>query len=139
MIVNTTYRELYPEYLTKNKKFPVSLGTFYALKPFYVRSATTSDIEMCCCKMHLHARLSVKAHIDCSNKQSINLGNITNYETFFSTLTRYCQPDTATYISWHCTPTKTTCCQDINDTWMKLKEDIQAKADDSITVNMMHF
>ena len=55
---------------------PVSLGTLLALKLFYVRSATTKDIEMCCCKKHLHAYWSIQALIQCATKQQVNLNSI---------------------------------------------------------------
>ena len=57
----------------------MSYGSFLALKPFYIRSATTKDLEMCCCKKHLHARWSIVALIECCNKQNLNLGTVNDY------------------------------------------------------------
>ena len=42
-----TFRDLFQKYLAENPLSPVSFGTFLGLKPFYVRSVTTKDIEMC--------------------------------------------------------------------------------------------
>ena len=80
-------RELYKKYLLEYSN-PVSYGTFMALKPFYVRSATTRDIEMCVCKKHLHARWCIQAIIECASQQNIGIGAITSYNTFFEYLTQ---------------------------------------------------
>lgn len=50
---------LYTTFLETNIEENVSYGTFLALKPFYIRGPTTSDIEMCCCKLYLHTRWSI--------------------------------------------------------------------------------
>ena len=56
-MVNIPYEEMYHEYLpSHSEEHHVSYGSFIALEPFYVQSATQNDIEMCCCKVHLHAR-----------------------------------------------------------------------------------
>ena len=68
-IINVTIKELFLKYIKSNPEVPVSLGTFLALKPFYVCSATTKDIEMCCCKKHLHAHWSIQALIQCATNQ----------------------------------------------------------------------
>ena len=39
----------------KNPNSRVSHGNFFALKSFYIRTQTEKDIEMCCCKFHVHA------------------------------------------------------------------------------------
>lgn len=56
------------------------LGTSMELKPFYIRSATVNDIEMCCYKKHLHARWSINMLIDCAKEQNLDLGNINTYK-----------------------------------------------------------
>ena len=43
-----TILEMYVRYCAEHLN-PVSYGTFIGLRPFYVRSATTKDIEMCVC------------------------------------------------------------------------------------------
>ena len=76
-----------------------SLGTWLALKPVYVPTVTTKDIEMCLCKLHLHARKAVNALIKLCKKQNIELDEIDDYDSFFTWLTRNCQKDECTYIS----------------------------------------
>ena len=56
VITTKPYKQLFNEYLSSNYESPVSLGTFMALKPFYIRSATVNDIELCCCKKLFPAR-----------------------------------------------------------------------------------
>jgi hypothetical protein len=70
MITIKTLKQLFCEYLEDHIDMQVSWGTFLALRLFYIRSATTSDIEMCCCKKHLHARWSINALIDCAKKKT---------------------------------------------------------------------
>ena len=62
-IINLTCIELYAKYLKANLNNHVSWGTFISLRPFYVCSATTKDVEVCCCKKHLHARWAIKSSI----------------------------------------------------------------------------
>ena len=59
-ITETTVKALYTNFILTFPDHEVGYGTFLALKPFYVRGATNSDLEMCCCKLHLHARWSIK-------------------------------------------------------------------------------
>ena len=61
MMLHETYQELYKKYIEKNCNNKVSHGTFYALKPFYIRTEIEKDIEMCFCKLHLHAQLVIEA------------------------------------------------------------------------------
>ena len=84
----------------------VSWGTFNNLQLFYVRSVTKMDMEMCCCKTHLHARHSINAFIDCCHKQNIDITPIQDYTSFFNEITKNCEPDETAYISWDCTPDK---------------------------------
>ena len=112
-IVNVTYKELYQKYIKDHPNELVSIGTFFALKPFYIRTATTKDIEMCCCKKHLHARWSIQALIECAAKQSIDISPIGNYTTFFEYLTADCSSESTTYLSWECTADSSHFCKDI--------------------------
>ena len=89
-MVNIPYKEMYHEYLASHSEEHVSYGSFIALKPFYVRSATQNDIEMCCCKPHLHARWSISALIECAKKQGIHI-DFDTHDTFFNYLTKDCQ------------------------------------------------
>ena len=69
-----SYKSLYVKYCKENTEHQVSYGSFLALKPFYVRGVKTNDIEMCCCKTHLHARWSIKALqelVDTHNKKQV--------------------------------------------------------------------
>ena len=50
MITTVTLKELYQHFISYSKYFFVSWGTFLALKPFYIKSAATKDIEVCCYK-----------------------------------------------------------------------------------------
>ena len=83
MTVELPYKVLYPMYI-QNHPY-VSYGTFISLKPFYICGVTHNDIEMCCCKDHLHARWVVASIIESSKKNDIDI-NFTNYDEFFFTL-----------------------------------------------------
>ena len=60
MITTKTYNE----YLSSNKESPVSLDTFMAIKPLYIRSMTVNDIEICCCKNQLHVQCCKKRFLE---------------------------------------------------------------------------
>ena len=65
-IVEVPFKELFVKYIKENSESDhVSWGAFIALKPFYVRHTSSKDMEMCCCKLHLHARWSISALLDC--------------------------------------------------------------------------
>ena len=132
------YRELLTLYNLANPLNTVSYGTFFALKPFYVRGVTTDDMEISCCKKHLHARWSVKALLDCAKLQNINLP-FTSYASFFDFLNENCQNSATTYLNWTCTPDANVFCQDIKDKWDNLKEDIIQKEDKEISVTLQKF
>ena len=68
MVTTLTIKQLYQHYLKENPTKAVSLGNFLALKPFYVRSATSKDIDVCVCKKDLHARWAVQALTASSRK-----------------------------------------------------------------------
>ena len=108
-------------YINLCKVMTVSIWNFYiSFRPFYVRGITHNDIEMCCCKEHLHARWSVAALIECFEKNSITL-KFNSYDGFFFYLTKDCQTSPATYINWECTPTKKDFCPDIQQNWNDLR------------------
>ena len=83
-VTTKTYKQLFNEYLSSNNESTVSLGMIMALKPFYIRSATSNDIEMCCCKKHLHARWSINALIDCAKEQNLDLGMLIHMKHFLT-------------------------------------------------------
>ena len=103
--VNETYRVLYQKYCTENPSHIVLYGIFIGLKSFYVCSPSSRDLEMCCCKLHLHGRWITAALIECAKKQFIVLP-FSDYTSFFDHLSQSCPKDPHTYISWHCTPDK---------------------------------
>ena len=129
-ILDSVLRALYTQYLLGNLEKPVSLGIFHELCPFYVRTPTTKDIEMCCCKTHLHAKWVIEALISNVKKQrELELAQrrkereekiekgifmpevvddsmplpFDDYRTFYSLLTNDCGTNDMTYISWDCT------------------------------------
>ena len=138
-VLNQSIKVLYQDFVKAYPNHPVSYGTFLALKPFYIRNATEKDIEMCCCKKHLHACWSVQALISCSEKQKISLQEIDNYDSFFAYLYQDCPKDDLTYINWECVENKNTLCDHIQKRWNELKEAILAKDDKVTYVNMQHF
>ena len=74
------------------KNFPEDVapyGTFLGLRPFYIRTATAKDTEMCVCKKHLHTRWAIQVLINCTSKQ--NIGNTEIYDTFFQYLNSDCE------------------------------------------------
>ena len=137
MILEKPIREIYCQYIA-DAGSKISYGTFIALKPFYVRGATHNDIEMCCCKTHLHARWSVSALVHCAKEQNIPL-EFCSYETFFEYLASDCNKEDSTYLAWDCTPDKKTHCQHIASKWTDLKATLASHADPSKTVPLMHF
>ena len=68
MTVELPYKNLHHNFVQSHDY--VSYGTFI----------THNDIDMCCCKEHLHARWPVAALIECSEKNSITL-EFNNYLT----------------------------------------------------------
>ena len=137
--VQLTYKELYVKYIqTHDEQNHVSWGTFLALRPFYIKPNTMKEIEMCCCKLHLHARWSIKAFIDCCKLQKFDIGEITSYETFFEHLISDCPRDEHTYVSWECSPDRETLCENIKTKWKDLK-DLEEKSNPNATVPLMYF
>lgn len=137
-ITTVTLRELYYKYVKENPENMVSYRTFHSLKPFYVRSATTRDVEMCCCKIHLHARWAIAALVECASKEEITLP-FHDYDSFFSYLAKDCEPCATTYINWGCVIDKKTVCGDILNNWITLNTDIIEQAVLSKTVKLQYF
>lgn len=139
--VQNTYKELYIKYLNSNEEHRVSWGTFLALKPFYIKPNTLKEIEMCCCKLHLHARWAINALIQNCKLQKIDLGNISDYQSFFSFLNSDCPEDEHAYIAWECfsfVNKKKLLCDDIMKKWQELKLTMET-SNPNITVPMMMF
>ena len=138
MILNKTIRELLFEFNNSNPSHLVSWGTFLSLKPFYVRSATTGDIEMCCCKLHLHGRWSITSLIECAVKQHIKL-EFDDYKLFFEYLTSECRKEETTYINWDCSSDSKTTCHDIINKWESMNKYLLDNSNSSFTVKMIYF
>ena len=89
--------------------------------------------------MHLHARWSITAFIKCCEKEGIDIGSITDYESFFNWLTKDCETSDNAYISWGCTPDKISACEEIAGNWVLLKETIYKKEDRKERVKFTKF
>ena len=116
-----TYVELFQQYLKDHPGNKMSYGTIFALKLFYIHHASTKDMIMCCCKIHLHIRWSIRTFIRCMEKQEILLP-FTDCFTFFSFLYTDCPRDDSIHISWECTPDNKSLCAHITVKWAELKE-----------------
>lgn len=115
----------------------VSWGTFIALKPFYIRHTTIKDMEMCCCKLHLHSRWSINALVECANKNHLEIPFI-DYQSFFQHLSASCSKDQYAYINWNCTPNEKLVCDDIQSKWGEIQEIFQ-HAHEKTTVSFTEF
>ena len=127
--VTKTYAELHQTYNNTYPTNKVSYGTFFALKPFYVHHASDRDLVMCCCKLHLHARWSIKALISLLTKQEIAFPP-QDYDGFFNFLYEQCTKEEYTYICWECTPDRKLVCSEIMNKWNILKAIANESPDD---------
>lgn len=131
--VQVTYKELYIKFLNNHdEQHHISWGTFLALKPFYVKPNTLKEIEMCCCKLHLHARWSISAFVQCCENQNISL-QFSDYGSFFE-----CPNNDLTYISWDCFLDNKTLFNNITRKWQNLIL-LASNANENVTVPMMMF
>ena len=138
MMLHTTYKELYQKFINTHPDHLVSIGTFFSLKPFYIRTETEKDIEMCCCMLHLHARWLIGALIESAEKQSIAIP-FSCYNTFFHILTEKCETSPTTYIPWVCTLNKKTFCNEITEIWKELSQSLLNASDKNVFVHYLHF
>ena len=137
MTVHVPYKQLYHDYIETCINY-VSYGTFIALKPFYILGVTKADMEMCCCKKHLHARWVINAIIECGKKNNIPLP-FGDYSSFFSNLSRNCvNAPTTTYLPWSCTPDSKTTCPEISSNWNHLKKNLAENSKADITVKFKY-
>ena len=124
-IVEPPFKTLYQKYIRENPEYPVSWGTFFTLKPFYVRHTTLKDIEMCCCRQHLHARCwSIDAFAECSKKHGV-VQPFFEYEYFFKYMYGDCQSESRTHISWECTPNDKSICRHMRSKWESIKDSVK--------------
>ena len=91
------FKELYIKFINENPDNRIGYGIFVALKPFYVRPVQKCDIEMCCCKKHLHARWALKSLLECTKKQKITVP-FSDYNYFFEYLYTDCEKSATPYI-----------------------------------------
>ena len=140
MMLHCTYYELYNDYIMAHPDNKVSLGTFRTLKPFYMRTETEKDVEMCCCKLHLHARWTIQAIITCATELHMELP-FSNYSTFFEFLTKDCtkDPESTTYIPWPCTPNKNNVCTEIDHIWHNFSTPLLEASSPDILVPLTTF
>ena len=94
---------------------------------------------MCCCKLHLHTGWSIKALIQCCNLQSIDLGQVKDYYSFFSYLASDCEKESTTHISWNCSSNKNQLCQHMQLKWDQLVSSLKESSDSTTTVSLLHF
>ena len=131
-----TVKVLYHKFLNENPGLKILYGTFLALKPLYIRPATTKDFEMCCCKKYLHARRIIKPMIENCEKQMIDLGHLNDYYTFFEQVTQHFKKEEHTKITWDCILDKKSCCNHILTELYNLKTSIPQQDDKSTEVSM---
>ena len=138
-IAEKPYQVLYRKFLISNSNFSLSWGSFLALRPFYICHSTLKDMEICCCLLHLHARWSINAIIQCAKKQNIPLESFDSYTMFFKALTEQCSNHDYTYISWQCTPDKKATSQDISSNWKCPKLFLVKNSNGDVTVPFNDF
>ena len=124
-------------YHVENPDNHVSYGSFLRLRPFYVRNVSLKDMEMCCCKLHLHGRWCVKAIVNIASKLKITFPAI-NYDNFFQLIYADCGDVDDTYIPWACTPNKKVVCGDISQNYTALTKPLET-ADESVTISFTQF
>ena len=117
----------------------MSFGTFFSLKPFYIRPAIDKDVEMCCCEKHLHAQWSIKALIDLCHAQSIDTGTVLDYYPFFDLMTKHCEPAETSHVSWDCVKDKKELCHHIKEQWNKFSTQILEKSNEDVKIKFQHF
>ena len=137
MMLHLTYHEVFVKYINTYPDISIHI-TFCVLKPFYLRTETEKDIEICCCKLHLHAGWAIEALTKCALEQHIDIP-FSNYTTFFDMLTRNCEENQTMYISWSCTPNKNTFYNNIKENWQNFSEGILASSSPGVHVTLTPF
>ena len=103
-------------------KVTVSYGTFLHMCPFYFHSVTTCDVELCCCKLHVHGCCSVAVLLGIIKKMAYIVLNSNNYYSFFKFLAADSPKDNYAHISCQCTPDKTSPSSEILNHWKRLEK-----------------
>ena len=96
-------------------------------------------MEMCCCKTHLHARQSIRALIECREKQGINMESFSDYYSFFDFPTDDCGSEVGTHVPWDCVSDSKKLFIHISSKWENYSQTILNKSDDTITVKLQEF
>ena len=99
--LNKTYKQLYVDFICENPDHVVGFGTFLALKPFYTRPVQKCNIEMSCCKKHLHTRWSINSLLEYAKKLKSELP-FENYTGFFEHIYSDCSTFITTYFLGLC-------------------------------------
>lgn len=137
-MLHITYQELYQKYIENHPENRVSRGTFHVLKPFYIRTETEKDIEMCCCKLHLHARWTIETILESAKRQEIPLP-FSDCISFFEHLTANCPDSSIAYIDWSCTSSKKEFCNEIKKSSQELFHEVTSKSNDEVLVSFTLF
>ena len=127
-------QKLWFKYCSENPDYLVSIGMFINILPFYVRNITATDMEMCCCKLHLHGRWVINAIIRVASKLDIRLP-FNSYTSFFSICYNNCDVNENTYIPWQCTPNKKQVCQHVNTNFSNILHQIESLYHSHILIN----
>ena len=111
------YQELYSKCTKLHPDKKVSQGSFLRFEPFYIRRETEKNIEMCCCKLHLHARWAIEGTLKNAVEQKIEVV-FSNYHSFFEKLPQQCISSSTTYNDYHVNQIKRTFIIILNRTGM---------------------
>ena len=82
---------------------------------------------------------SVDALFKCCKLQSINLGQVNDYYSFFNHITSGCEKETTTYVSWQGLSVKDKLCDNIKQKWEDLRAVVKEASDITVTVPFVHF
>ena len=136
MTLSVPIISLFKKYYEENMNY-VSIGLFLNLRPFYIRNVSLKDMEMCCCKLHLHARWCISALLKIAAKLEVPQ-TASDYQSFFTLLYADCGDIDNTYIPWVCTPSKKSVCKEITHKCSTNTQFLQT-ADESVTIPSTHF
>ena len=97
------------------------------------------DLEMCCGKLHLHVQWSIDALLECCRLQSIDLGQVNDYYSFFDHITPGCEKETTTYVSWQCVSVTDKLCDNIKQKREDLRAAVKEASNVTVTATFVHF
>ena len=125
---------LYKKYCEEFPHHLVSKGTFFDLKPFYIRNASKKDMGMCLCKLHLHFQWAVEALLQWAKKVEIEIPDTTTCHHLLSKLMVDCLAEQHMHVSWACMPNRKHNFDHITKNWNNMKELFFAADDGTICV-----